>query len=132
MNRQSRTRCTFLHRTVGVLVGMLVNFSAMSYAANVTHSGRGVRGLAGTSPDNCWVFNHMNKSGGMTIRTMLLPWLKANGVIIGLFDDIEWSSGRDFAENYVQEKKGFTYGGYTEGLRMYESRDCKWFTVFRQ
>ena len=74
----------------------------------------------------------MNKSGGMTVRKMLLPWLKKKGVSVGLYDDIEWSSGRSVAQDLVRGNTVFTYGGYTEGLRMYDKRDCKWFTVFRQ
>lgn len=101
-------------------------------AANNTYPEYGVKILRKISPGGCWVFSHMNKSGGTTIRRMILPWLKAKGVTIALLDDIEWSSGQVFAQNIVRNNTGFTHGGYTEGLRLYDTRDCKWFTIFRQ
>ena len=113
---------------------MLVASSTTHAAMNSTNRVQGGQDLAEVeiSPSGCWVFTHMNKSGGMTIRKMLIPWLEAKGITMQLYDDIEWSSGQSFAEDLVKKNARLTYGGYTEGLRMYDARDCQWFTIFRQ
>ena len=131
MNYRSWARCIIpLQAILGMFVISLG--ASSSIATNSTNPVQRARELKSTSKHDCWVFSHMNKSGGMTVRKMIMPFLKEKGVSTGLFDDIEWSSGRSYAENFVKENAVFTYGGYTEGLRMYDDRDCKWFTVFRQ
>ena len=126
-----RSWAQFIISFQAMFFNMLVASSTTHAAMNSTNRVQGGRDLE-ISPSGCWVFTHMNKSGGMTIRKMLLPWLEAKGVTIELFDDIEWSSGQSFAEELVKKNAGLTYGGYTEGLRMYDARDCQWFTIFRQ
>lgn len=121
------------------ILGVLVCTSSAGFfeartdtASHIPYPERGTRGLRDTTSNQCWVFSHMNKSGGMTVRKMLTPWLLANGVTNEVYDEVEWSSGRRFTQEFAANNTQFTYGGYTEGLRPYDTRDCKWFTVFRQ
>lgn len=80
----------------------------------------------------CWVFNHMNKAGGSTVKYMLKPWIESNNVSLGLYDSSQWQDGKEFAQQYVNSNYTLTWGAYTEGLRSYGAKDCEWFTIFRQ
>lgn len=81
---------------------------------------------------HCWVFNHMNKAGGSTVKYMLKPWLTTNNVTLGLYDSKEWVKGKRFADKFVGQANTLTWGAYTEGIRPYGAAECKWFTIFRQ
>eukprot|EP00903_Cladosiphon_okamuranus_P011158 g10531.t1 len=89
----------------------------------------------------CWVFQHLHKSGGMTIRRIMNPPkgdLEADGDIAGYGTD-EWRLGRAFSEEtlapqIVDEKRyRIATGGYTGALRLNPrlSKACGFFTVFR-
>ena len=80
----------------------------------------------------CWVFNHMNKAGGSTVKYMLKPWIEENNVSLGLYDSPQWQTGKDFADEYLRSNYTLTWGAYTEGLRLHGAEDCDWFTIFRQ
>ena len=120
------------------ILGVVVSTSASLFEAgtdtpsHITFPGHGNRGVRDTTSDQCWVFSHMNKSGGMTVRKMVTPWLSTNGITNSLYDEVEWSNGQRFAQEFAAKDTQFTYGGYTEGLRPHDARGCKWFTVFRQ
>lgn len=83
----------------------------------------------------CWVFNHMVKSGGSTIKRLLHKFSKLNQVRRQEFANKMWlqgSKGRENGEEIIQENSGLVFGGYAEGLRATGgSDDCKWFTIFR-
>ncbi|CAM9633910.1 unnamed protein product [Scytosiphon promiscuus] len=112
---------------------ILCSLAVFSSAATSTAPDPGaivdLRNSTNTMP--CWIFSHMNKSGGMTVRKMLIPWLSKHGLKSGRFDDNEWTSGSEFASRFVKRHFPFIYGGYTEGLRPHEGGRCKWFTMFR-
>lgn len=89
----------------------------------------------------CWVFQHLHKSGGMTIRRIMNPpkgELEADGNIVGYGSD-EWRLGQGFrdgtlAPQLLDEKRyRIATGGYTGALRLSPglATSCKFFTVFR-
>ena len=81
---------------------------------------------------HCWVFTHMNKSGGQTVKALLKPWIADNGLSVGLYDSDEWKNGTDVARGFLESQYTVTWGTYTEGLRPHGVRPhCKWFTLFR-
>lgn len=80
----------------------------------------------------CWVFSHMNKAGGSTIKYMLEPYAKKHNLSIGLYDSSQWQEGTEFAKDFLNTKYTLTWGAYAEGLRPHGGGHCKWFTVFRQ
>lgn len=85
------------------------------------------RDAAGGPPRglDCWVFHHLHKSGGMTIRKIMHPPkgdLDGGGDIVGYGTD-EWRQGDAFIEgvyapNLLDEKRyKIATGGYVEALR---------------
>ena len=65
--------------------------------------------------DSCWVFTHMNKSRGTTVKRLLRPSLDENGIGYGLYDSPEWKRGLDFLENGMLNRgHKMIWGGYTE------------------
>lgn len=81
---------------------------------------------------HCWVFTHMNKSGGQTIKGLVNPWIAKNGLSLGLYDSVQWKNGTDSARRFLENQYTVTWGAYTEGLRPHGVRPhCKWFTLFR-
>lgn len=90
---------------------------------------------------DCWVFQHLHKSGGMTIRRIMNPPkgdLEEDGDIVGYGTD-EWRLGRAFWDETLSPQllHGKRYrvatGGYTGALRLSPglARGCRFFTVFR-
>ena len=83
----------------------------------------------------CWVFSHMNKSGGSAIKEMMEPWVRTqtNKGVARLYDNKQWKAGVAVAEKFARYNITLIWGAYTEGLRAYGAQhDCKWFTMFRQ
>lgn len=81
---------------------------------------------------HCWVFTHMNKSGGQTVKALLNPWIAKNDLSLGLYDTDQWKNGTDLARGFLENQYTVTWGAYTEGLRPHGVRPhCRWFTVFR-
>ncbi|CAM9522431.1 unnamed protein product [Ectocarpus sp. 8 AP-2014] len=92
-----------------------------------------VRALA--SPDQCWVFMHLQKCGGSTVKFMLR---RSFGPRYFIYDSNQWKLGDDMSANFgVKLARGETWnvmaGGYTEALRRSEPVDarCRFFTLFR-
>ncbi|CAN0244294.1 unnamed protein product [Scytosiphon promiscuus] len=87
----------------------------------------------GQSPQTCWVFSHMNKSGGQTVKLMLRhTWIrKTFQAIEGIYDSSQWIKSGAYAERFLRHNYTLTTGGYTEGLRPRGEQPCTWFTVFR-
>ncbi|CAN0359320.1 unnamed protein product, partial [Laminaria digitata] len=48
------------------------------------------------SGDTCWVFTHMNKSGGTTVKRLLRPSLDKNNIKYGLYDNVQGKQGVDY------------------------------------
>lgn len=80
----------------------------------------------------CWIFNHLNKAGGSTVKYMMMPWVEQHNVSLGVYDTKQWQSGKTFAHEYLHTDYTLTWGTYPEALRPYGGQDCKWFTIFRQ
>ena len=81
----------------------------------------------------CWVFAHMKKSGGSSVKGLLQLHLRdERNISQGLYDSEEWRRGMGYAQQYLTIGHTITWGGYTEGLRPYGAQDCEWFTMFRQ
>lgn len=90
---------------------------------------------AAQNTKKCWIFTHMNKSGGSSIKKLLRPWMEHNNVTQGSYDSQQWTAGMGYARGYIKMGNTITWGGYTEGLRPYgaqKAQHCKWFTMFRQ
>lgn len=81
----------------------------------------------------CWMFQHMVKSGGSTVRQMMTDWAKKRHVGHGGFSDKQWIQGADYAREFLKRKDRYlTWGEYTESLRQYGGgTNCTWFTMFR-
>lgn len=66
--------------------------------------------------DTCWVYTHMNKSGGTTVKRLLRPCLDNNGISYGLYDNPQWKRGLDFLQGDILKRNlKMIWGGYTEG-----------------
>ena len=66
--------------------------------------------------DSCWVYTHMNKSGGTTVKRLLRPCLDDNSISYGLYDNPQWKRGLDFLQNDILKRDlKMIWGGYTEG-----------------
>lgn len=88
--------------------------------------------VVGKTQKSCWMFNHMNKSGGQTVKGILTPWVKQNNLSVGLYDSPHWKNGTGFAKTFLDDEYTVTWGAYTEGLRPHGvASHCRWFTVFR-
>lgn len=44
-------------------------------------------------PKGCWIFHHMNKSGGTTVKFMLEPYLTRSNMRVDLYDSGQWRGG---------------------------------------
>ena len=72
--------------------------------------------LDNADTDSCWVFTHMNKSGGTTVKRLLRPSLDENGISYGLYDSPQWKMGLAFLQNDMLNRgHKMIWGGYTEG-----------------
>ena len=89
----------------------------------------------------CWVFQHLHKSGGMTIRRIMNPPkgdLEEDGEIVGYGTD-EWRLGKGLRDDTLpsqlldEKRYRIATGGYTAGLRLSPrlAKSCNFFTVFR-
>lgn len=92
-------------------------------------------------PPECWVFSHMNKSGGESVKAVLKAWTDRHNAAsptspseftMRWYDDRHWRSGSAFAHEYLSRRPTLSVGAYTQGRLAYEARPCKWFTIFRQ
>eukprot|EP00752_Nemacystus_decipiens_P012637 g11192.t1 len=115
-----------------------VGFLALVLSTAICAAGVALAGIpsvgdaAAPSTRTCWVFNHMNKSGGTSIKQYVKKWRRGRGYRLYLFDTQEWTDGvKESTERYLQQNNTITMGGYAEALRPYGAQDCKWFTIFR-
>ncbi|CAM9969025.1 unnamed protein product [Sphacelaria rigidula] len=97
----------------------------------IRSSRRGTKSEEEEQRKQCWVFTHMNKSGGQTVKGILKPYVEDRGISTGLYDWQQWNEGTSYVTEYLAEKNTITWGGYTEALRPHGAGQCKWFTVFR-
>lgn len=88
-----------------------------AFAAN--HSRFMNTGADAPKPKACWVFHHMVKSAGTTMRHILKKWAAREDISIGFFANKEWLQGEHFARAYLAQDLAVMSGGYTEGLRAY-------------
>lgn len=83
----------------------------------------------GDDEETCWIFMHMEKSGGGLARSIATERWRRDELI---FDTVQWRRGDDFAEDVMTRFHWrLLHGGCVEALRKREGRMCKWFTVFR-
>lgn len=86
--------------------------------------------------DRCWIFMHLQKSGGSTVKEMLTAsWDKR----FFIYDNMRWKQGDEFSRTFgIKLARAVPWnvmaGGYTEALRRVpEVEDrCQFFTLFRQ
>ncbi|CAM9296736.1 unnamed protein product [Ectocarpus sp. 13 AM-2016] len=87
------------------------------------------------SPEQCWVFMHLQKCGGSTVKDMLEDrW----GSRFFIYDSMRWKFGDEFSGKFgaklaLGDKWNVMTGGYTEALRRSEpvGDGCQFFTLFR-
>eukprot|EP00904_Undaria_pinnatifida_P001049 jgi/Undpi1/10945/HiC_scaffold_3.g01471.m1 len=85
--------------------------------------------------DKCWIYTHLNKSGGSTVKAILhRHW----GHRFYTYDGPKWQRGSKFVYSVEKEIghgqiRNVVGGGYAEALRHSSAFDqeCQWFTVFR-
>lgn len=124
-------RRTLLCGVVGMLlcggVLLLYSYGGNKRATSVYMSARNQRMM----DDQCWVYMHLNKSGGSTIKHILSRWSEKYTT----YSSEPWKKGADFAAEQAKQLLGeeldFIAGGYAEGLRPFVNNRCKWFTIFR-
>ena len=85
----------------------------------------------------CWLFTHMQKAGGSTIKYMLFKrWGWRRGAA-NVYDTQIWRRGQAETDRFVKRFMNGTwdvvYGSAVEGMRHSVEfvGECKWFTVFR-
>lgn len=81
----------------------------------------------------CWMFSHLQKSGGSSVKIILRDGCKYCKVFT--YDVPEWCSKKPIPSYTVKGNRGkvnVVVGGYTEALRFDPRfKGCAWFTVFR-
>lgn len=87
-----------------------------------------------TRQKTCWIFTHMNKSGGSTVKSLLFRFIDRANVSHGLLSGTTYRHGEDAMKHFIGENYTVVAGGYAEGFRAAGGggEGCKWFTVFRQ
>jgi len=84
-------------------------------------------------PKNCWVFSHLQKSGGSSIKTILKRGCTSCAKFI--YDSPQWCGGRAVLDRFIDRQPNrntVIMGGYTEALRLDPIfNHCTWFTMFR-
>lgn len=91
---------------------------------------------ATSTTGTCWIYTHLNKSGGSTVKTIMMhSW----GPRFYTYVSIQWRKGNDYLHSVAGDLAGgqrwnVVGGGYAEALRHSSSvvdSKCQWFTVFR-
>ena len=85
--------------------------------------------------DKCWIFMHLQKSGGSTVKQILEDVYSHKYTI---YDSYQWKQGGAYLQSIAKTLAGgqswnVIAGGYPEALRHSGGVDekCQWFTVFR-
>ncbi|CAM9713079.1 unnamed protein product [Laminaria digitata] len=93
-----------------------------------------LQGTVSTS-DKCWIFMHLQKCGGSTVKGILEERFPPRYAI---YDSVQWKQGGGYLQSYGQNLVGggswnVIAGGYPEALRRVSAVDekCQWFTLFR-
>eukprot|EP00903_Cladosiphon_okamuranus_P014931 g13823.t1 len=82
--------------------------------------------------EGCWIFTHMNKSGGSTIKAMLAKHMRRTRGSFRVYSQLLYGEGEDRLKTFLSQKATVIAGGYTEAFRpLGGGQDCKWFTMFR-
>ena len=83
----------------------------------------------------CWIFMHLQKCGGSTVKRILK---QSFGRRLVTYDSIQWKSGSEligrFGDTLVAgDEWDVVAGGYPEALRCLPAvnKKCQWFTMFR-
>eukprot|EP00903_Cladosiphon_okamuranus_P009259 g8835.t1 len=89
----------------------------------------------GDDSGGCWIFMHLQKCGGSTVKKMLKDTWDSRYFV---YDSMRWKFGDDFARTFGDKlASGHPWnvmaGGYPEALRGSAAVDasCRFFTVFR-
>lgn len=127
-------------RAKWVLCTLAIFFCPTIYANDlpevaVRQVGNGNTPGSATSHKNCWIFTHLKKSGGQTVKKIVhTRW----GSRYKEFDGRGWVMGEDVAAEFANtlasgNKWNMVVGGYPEALRRTEAVDhsCTFFTMFR-
>ena len=84
---------------------------------------------------NCWIFMHLQKSGGSTVKGILQDSFRPRYAI---YDSFQWKQGSGYMESFAEKLVAgqdweVVAGGYPEALRRLPAVDekCQWFTMFR-
>lgn len=85
---------------------------------------------------DCWIFNHLEKSGGSTIRIIIHPPDGRPGNGMTLFYSVDWKQGEHFTSKLVPllgNEVKVVSGGCVETLRRFPDvvEKCKFLTMFR-
>lgn len=99
------------------------------------HPGLQLAEAASASGDGCWIFTHLQKCGGSTVKEILKEsW----GSRYFIYDSMRWKMGEGFLGPFAERlatKKDWNVmtGGYPEALRRSPAveKNCRWFTMFR-
>lgn len=103
--------------------------SVVAASSNITS----YRLLQSPGPKKCWVFTHMGKAGGSTVKGLMDASIKHTHHTIGLYQNHQWMRGKDSVKKGLETTKyTMIFGPYAEALRPYGGNNCKWFTMFRQ
>lgn len=88
--------------------------------------------------DKCWIFTHLQKCGGSTVKKILFGYWGPQSTT---YDSYQWKLGTDYRESIggtLASESGLDVaaGGYSEALRdsaAFDSNEnkCQWFTMFR-
>lgn len=96
----------------------------------VGHGARYSRVVEKDTKEPCWIYLHMDKSGGDSIRQIATERWSKDELI---FDNVQWRRGDDYATDVMAHFHWrLLHGGCVEALRAHvNTRQCKWFTLFR-
>lgn len=82
--------------------------------------------------ERCWIFTHMPKSGGSTVKKILYEWFGRENAF--RYNSDAWKLGEEHAASFEEDKRSpwrLAVGGYAEVLRRHGGQRCTWFTLFR-
>jgi len=84
-------------------------------------------------PKGCWIFTHMNKSGGTTIKGMLQKHARRIRGTYRVYSQVLFGEGEERLKTFLSQNATVIASGYSEAFRPFGGGErCKWFTMFRQ
>ena len=123
-------------KVLGLLYGILLPLLSFRGTASST-SATAVPTLEESVPihDKCWVFMHLQKSGGTTVKLILRDVFPGE---FKVYDSPHWKRGSGFLQETgdrlsAGNRMKVVAGGYAEALRQSVAveKKCRWFTLFR-